>query len=133
MASPSRDDFYQYRAHQIVASESPGPLQLQLKVRYGGQGALLRGEGKDLVRATIDALGWASEIVFCKIHQGRSSGANGSAVAVEISLRGGSTFLGIGPGDDAIAATVMAVMNAVNRALRQGALDDSMRRAAIAD
>jgi hypothetical protein len=51
----------------------------------------------------------------------------------EIVVQGKATFFGIGVSANTTAAMIMAVLSAVNRALRRGALDDSMRVAATQD
>lgn len=129
----STDDFYAYVTHEVFGPEGLGTMQLALKVQYGGQGALLRGEGENPIRAIVSALGWSPEILHCEIHSETLFAPTRSVAFAEISLPERTAFFGIGMHEHTTAATIIAVLSAVNRALRRGALDDSMRMAASQD
>lgn len=123
----ANDDFYSYVTHEIFTLSNQCGTQLALKVRYSGQGTLLRGEGEDLTHAVANALSLSFEVPYHAVHPGRTLPSQGTIAFVEISIQDRITFFGIGVRDHEVAARIGAVLSAVNRALRAGALDDSMQ------
>ena len=125
----AEDDFYSYVTHEILEREPGGSMHLSLKLRYGGQGMVLRGLGGDLHHAIIDALGWDFGSLPCILRSDSATVAGRMVVFTEISIPERYTLSGIGLGENQTTASIMAILSAFNRALRQGALDDCMRTA----
>jgi hypothetical protein len=129
----AEDGLYAYVTHEVFRPGCQAPIQLVLKVRYGGQGALLRGEGQDLLDAIVSALGWTPRTLSCQISKDSLLAPVRSVAFSEVSVQGRATFFGIGVNVSTTAATIISVLSAVNRAISLGALDDSMRSAAAHD
>jgi hypothetical protein len=125
------EDFYKYLTHELREGASSDAMQLLLKVRYRGQGMVLRGEGPNLLPAIIDALGWDFSALPCQVRSERTAVLARTAVFAEVSIPARYTLFGIGLSENRTAATIMAILSAFNRALRKGAMDDSMKTASI--
>ena len=127
------DGAYTYRSHQLTtATDGSGQERLALRLRYQGQGAVLTGSGNGPIDAAIDALGHAADVLSYEEHSiGRGSGARAAAF-VEITTPGKETLFGVGIHDNIVTASLLAVLSAVNRALRRGLLDEVMPTASTA-
>jgi hypothetical protein len=125
------EDFYKYLTHEFREGTSGHSIQLLLKVRYRGQGMVLRGEGPHLPGATLDALGWDFHALPCLVRAERAVAPVRTVAFAEVSIPTRYTLFGIGLSENYTAATIMAILSAFNRALRQGALDDSMKTASV--
>lgn len=129
----AEENYYEYVAHDVFGIEGRGPVQVALKIRYGGQGALLRAEGSNLIHATISALGWSLEVLPRDMLLERLSASARTIAFAEILVQRRATLFGIGVSEHRTAAMIVAVLSAVNRALRRGLLDDAMKTAATQD
>lgn len=118
---------YVYSSHQLSSGrDQRAGEQLTLKAKYLGQGALLKGEGNGPIDAIVNALGLSIDVLSYEEHS-IGSGSQARAVAfVEITTPARATLFGIGLHENIVTASLMAVLSAVNRALRRGWLDDSM-------
>jgi 2-isopropylmalate synthase len=123
----NQEGVYAYGSHQLAASrESPAVERLTLKLKCRGQGALLHGEGNGPIDALVDALGFRFDVLSYE-ERSMGSGSNARAVAfVEITTSVRATLFGVGIHENIVTASLLAIFSAVNRALRRGALDDSM-------
>jgi len=118
---------YSYGSHQISSvRDQAGRERLSLKLKRNGQGALLHGEGNGPIDAIVDALGFKIDVLSYEEHS-IGSGSNARAVAfVEITTPARATLFGVGMHENIVTASLLAVMCAVNRALKKGLLDDTM-------
>jgi 2-isopropylmalate synthase len=123
---------YVYSAHQLSTSrDHPEIERLSLKVKCDGQGALLHGEGNGPIDALVDALGLRFDVLSYEEHS-VASGSNARAAAfVEITTPARATLFGVGMHENIVTASLLAVLSAVNRALKRGLLDDAMPAAAV--
>ena len=121
---------YAYQSHQLTASkERAGVEQLTLRVRCDGQLAVLRGEGNGPIDALVHALALGFDVLSYEEHS-MGRGSNARAVAfVEIATPSRITLWGAGIHENIVTASLLAVISAVNRALRRGALDHAMQPA----
>lgn len=118
---------YEYRGHRLITSEDGRDGErIAVKLACRGQGATLTGRGNGPIDALIDALGLRCDVLSYEEHS-MGSGSDAKAVAfVEITTPSRITLFGCGVHDNIISASLLAVLSAVNRALAQGAIDDSM-------
>jgi 2-isopropylmalate synthase len=124
------DNYYVYVAHEVFKVGGRCSMQIALKVRYGGQGALLRAEGSDLIHAILSAVGWSLEVAPRDILWGRLPALPSTVAFAEILVHGRVTLFGVGVSGNRTTAMIVAVLSAINRALRRGLLDDGMKSAA---
>ena len=121
----SGEGAYAYTGHQLVTRESDLE-RLTLRVKRDGQGAVLHGEGNGPIDAIVDALGLRFDVLSYEEHS-VASGSDARAVAfVEITTPARATLFGVGMHANIITASLLAVVSAVNRALKRGLLDDAM-------
>ncbi|HEX7115707.1 MAG TPA: 2-isopropylmalate synthase [Steroidobacter sp.] len=118
---------YVYGSHQLShARDREGVERLSLKLKCNGQGTLLHGEGNGPIDAIVDALGLDFDVLSYEEHS-MSSGSGARAVAfVEITTPARTTLFGVGLHENIVTASLLAVLSAVNRALKRRLLDDSM-------
>jgi 2-isopropylmalate synthase len=121
------DGPYVYSAHQILSGQGIGNGEhLTLKAKYYGQGALLKGMGNGPIDALINAIGLPVDVLSYEEHS-MATGSQARAVAfVEITTPARTTLFGIGIHENIVTASLMAVLSAINRALKRGALCESM-------
>lgn len=118
---------YVYFGHQLASCERQGIHRLRFKLSYQGQGALIDGKGDSALDAIIDALGLGLRLVGHEQHSIDRGAAALAVVFVEIAMAAGATTLfGVGMHRNAVDASLIAVLSAVNRALRTGLIDDTM-------
>ena len=122
--------FYRYVWHTVSALQDSRLVELTLKVRYIGQGALLRGRGENFVEALIDALGLRFEVKFLEQHFAEFATVVQNVAFVEILTSTRAASFGIGVHSDSTTAACLGVLIAVNRAIKLGVIDDSMNVAA---
>ena len=122
---------YAYRSHQMsTATDGSERERLSIRLKYRGQGAVLTGTGNGPIDAAIDALGHAVDVVSYE-ERAIGHGSDARAVAfVEITTPARGTLFGVGIHENIVTASLLAVISAVNRALRRGCLDDAMPAAA---
>ncbi|WP_206606298.1 hypothetical protein [Steroidobacter cummioxidans] len=118
---------YVYVTHDSFVLQE-GSTELSMKLRFHGQGLILRGTGKDVSSAIIDALGLRFEVRCCSTCADTLRAGN--VAFVEISMPNGETACGLGDHENVVAAQIKAILNAVNHALNQGVLKDEMLVAA---
>ena len=118
---------YEYRAHQLVTSQDGNDNErITIKLSYRGQGATFSGIGNGPINALIDALGLQCDVLSYE-ERSIGSGSNAKAIAfVEITTPARITLFGVGMHGNIVSASLIAVLSAVNRAFRQGALNDVM-------
>ncbi len=118
---------YEYRSHQLnTAQDGTDGERLTVRLNCHGQGAVLSGRGNGPIDALIDALGLRCDVLSYE-ERSMGSGSNAKAVAfVEITTPSRVTLFGCGVHANIVSASLLAVLSAVNRALGQGAIDDSM-------
>jgi 2-isopropylmalate synthase len=122
-----RNGGYQYRSHQLTtAQDGSDGERLVIKLNCHGQGAVLSGRGNGPIDALVDALGFRCDVLWFE-ERSMGSGSDARAVAfVEITTPARVTLFGCGVHANTVSASLLAVLSAVNRALGQGAIDDSM-------
>ncbi|HEX2494244.1 MAG TPA: 2-isopropylmalate synthase [Steroidobacter sp.] len=121
---------YVYVGHQALTREADAE-RLTLRVKCDGQGAVLHGEGNGPIDAIVDALGLRFDVLSYE-ERSMGSGSNARAVCfVEITTSARTTLFGVGVHENIVTASLLAVLSAVNRALRKGVLDDSMAAASV--
>ena len=118
---------YEYRGHRLFTSDDGRDGErIAVKLTCRGQGATLSGRGNGPIDALIDALGLRCDVLSYE-ERSVGSGSDAKAVAfVEITTPSRVTLFGCGVHDNIISASLLAVLSAVNRALAQGAIDDTM-------
>jgi 2-isopropylmalate synthase len=118
---------YEYRSHQLTtAQDGSDGERLTVKLNCHGQGAVLSGRGNGPIDALIDALGLRCDVLSFE-ERSMGSGSDARAVAfVEITTPSRVTLFGCGVHGNIVSASLLAVLSAVNRALRVGAIDDAM-------
>jgi 2-isopropylmalate synthase len=123
----NQDGAYQYRGHQLTTSEDGRDGErLSVKLVCNKQGATLSGRGNGPIDALIDALGLRCDVLSFE-ERSIGSGSDAKAVAfVEITTPSRVTLFGCGVHANIVSASLLAVLSAVNRAMSQSALDDSM-------
>jgi 2-isopropylmalate synthase len=122
----SEDGTYVYGGHQLTSQRDQKVERLSLKLKCRGQGALLHGEGNGPIDAIVDALGLRFDVLSYEEHSvGAGSGAKAMAF-VEITTPARTTLFGVGYHENIVTASLLAVLSAVNRALKRGLLDDAM-------
>ncbi len=118
---------YEYRSHQLsTAQDGTDGERLTVRLICHGQGAVLNGRGNGPIDALIDALGLRCDVLSYE-ERSMGSGSDARAVAfVEITTPSRVTLFGCGVHRNIVSASLLAVLSAVNRALGQGAIDDTM-------
>ncbi len=112
-----------YRSHQLAASaDAQDRERIALTVERDGHVQTLHGTGSGPIDAIVRALALPIDVVAYEEHS-VGSGSGATAVAyVEISTPGGRALFGVGKHPNIITASLLAVLSAVNRAQRLGAL-----------
>lgn len=112
-----------YRSHQIEASaEAEDRERISLQIEQDGRAVTLHGTGSGPIDAIVRALALPIDVVAYEEHSvGGGSGATAVAY-VEISTPGGRSLFGVGKHPNIITASLLAVLSAVNRAYRAGAI-----------
>lgn len=123
---------YDYRSHQLTtAQDGSDNEKLSIKLSYRGQGAVFNGTGNGPISALIDALGLQCDVLS---YEERSMGSDSNAQAVafvEITTPARVTLFGVGMHRNIVSASLVAVLSAINRAFKQGALSDAMPASAL--
>lgn len=118
---------YEYRSHQLMTEQDGSDNEkLSIKLSYQGQGAVFTGRGNGPINALIDALGLPCDVLS---YEERSVGSGSDAKAVtfvEITTPSRVTIFGVGMHGNIVTASLLAVLSAVNRALKIKALSDAM-------
>ena len=116
-----------YRSHQLAASaDAQDRERIALTVERDGHVQTLHGTGSGPIDAIVRALALPIDVVAYEEHS-VGSGSGATAVAyVEISTPGGRALFGVGKHPNIITASLLAVLSAVNRAQRAGALAVAM-------
>jgi len=118
---------YEYRSHQLMTEQDGSDNEkLSIKLSYQGQGAVFNGRGNGPINALIDALGLPCDVLS---YEERSVGSGSDAKAVtfvEITTPSRVTIFGVGMHGNIVTASLLAVLSAVNRALKIKALSDAM-------
>jgi 2-isopropylmalate synthase len=98
--------------------------RITARVLAGGEPHVIEGVGNGPVDGFVSALKADSGLMFDVAdyrEHAMGTGANATAVAyVEIKLAHGATLFGVGMDKNIVAASLRAVVSAVNRALRRG-------------
>lgn len=112
-----------YRSHQLAASaEAEDRERISLQIEQDGRTVTLHGTGSGPIDAIVRALALPIDVVAYEEHSvGGGSGATAVAY-VEISTPGGRSLFGVGKHPNIITASLLAVLSAVNRAYRAGAI-----------
>ena len=118
---------YEYRSHQLTTDQDGSDGErLSIKLSYQGQGAVFNGRGNGPINALIDALGLPCDVLS---YEERSVGSGSDAKAVtfvEITTPSRVTVFGVGMHPNIVTASLLAIISAVNRALKIKALNDAM-------
>jgi 2-isopropylmalate synthase len=114
---------YTYRAHQLMtAQDGSDHEQITLKLNHNGSDASLTGKGNGPINAVIDALGLQFDVLSYE-ERSIGSGSNAKAIAfVEITTPARVTLFGVGMHENIVSASLVAVLSAVNRAIKRQAL-----------
>ncbi len=112
-----------YVSHQLATSgDGADRERITLRLLDNGHESLLQGSGTGPIDAAVRALGLPIDVVAFDEHS-CATGSDAQAVAyVEISTPGGTNLFGVARHANIITASLLAVLSAVNRALRRGAL-----------
>jgi 2-isopropylmalate synthase len=119
---------YVFIGHQLSTANDRGIHRLRVRLTYEGQGALVDGEGANAVNAMIDALGLGLAVLSHEQHSFDWRQGAQHVAFVETST-GQATAFGIGVHPNSVAASLIALLSAANRALHKGLLDNTMRPA----
>jgi 2-isopropylmalate synthase len=117
---------YVYVAHELSSPDGGGLYHLRLRMKYQGQGALIDGGGISAIDSLRDALGLDFALLSPEPHSINLPNAARAIAVVEIKVANGATLFGVGVHMNTDAASLIAVLSAVNRALRGELLDDWM-------
>jgi 2-isopropylmalate synthase len=123
----SADAAYLYGSHQIASMRDQSNRErITIKLKRGSQDTLLHGEGNGPIDAVVDALGFKIDVLSYEEHS-IGSGSNARAIAfVEITTPARATLFGVGMHENITTASLLAVISAINRALKKGLLDHTM-------
>jgi 2-isopropylmalate synthase len=112
-----------YRSHQLAAStDGADSERLSLQVEREGRLETLIGQGSGPIDAIVKAIGLDFDVLSYEEHS-RGQGSAAQAVSyIEITTRSRRTLFGAGMHSNIITASLLAVISAVNRAIRCGAL-----------
>jgi 2-isopropylmalate synthase len=115
-----------YRSHQLAAStDGADSERLSLQVEREGRLETLIGQGSGPIDAIVQAIGLDFDVLSYEEHS-RGKGSAAQAVSyIEITTRSRRTLFGAGMHPNIITASLLAVISAVNRAIRSGALTRS--------
>ncbi len=123
-----------YRSHQLSASADGADRErIALQLENGATAMVLHGIGSGPIEAAVRALGLPIEVVGYDEH---SCGTGSDALAaayVEIATPAGVTLFGAGRHPNIVTASLLALVSAVNRASRSGALREPARKSHEAD
>jgi 2-isopropylmalate synthase len=115
-----------YRSHQLVASADGADREgITLQIQDGVSPVILHGSGTGPIDAALRALDLPIDVVGYDEH---ACGKGSDAVAVaylEISTPRGMAMFGVGRHANIVTASLLAVLSAVNRAIRRGAVQRS--------
>ena len=114
---------FSYVAHQLIASgDGHDRERISLRLLDEGREIVLQAGGTGPIDAAVRALGLPIEVVAYDEHS-CATGSDAQAVAyVEIAVGGTPSLFGVGRHANIITASLLAVLSAVNRAIRRGAL-----------
>ncbi len=112
-----------YRAHQLsISGDGADRERIALQLLEGKTSLTLHGTGTGPIDAAVRALDLPIDVVGYHEHA-CGSGSDATAVAyVEISVSRGLQLFGVGRHSNIITASLLALLSAVNRAFRAGAL-----------
>ena len=112
-----------YRAHQLaISGDGADRERITLQVLEGKTSLTLHGAGTGPIDAAVRALDLPIDVVGYHEHA-CGTGSDATAVAyVEISVSRGVELFGVGRHSNIITASLLALLSAVNRAFRAGAL-----------
>lgn len=120
--SPATAATYAYQAHHILEhrtpSSDPAHLQLSIDLLHHAQPQALHGAGCGTLDAIVQAFQTiGQEISIMDQHQHAVTVDQQAKTACYIELRSndGITRFGVGIDDNAVAATILAIVNALNR------------------
>ncbi|MBX5462822.1 MAG: 2-isopropylmalate synthase [Steroidobacteraceae bacterium] len=120
-----------YRSHQLVTSaDGDDRERITLSTELNGGAVTFHGSGNGPIDAALRALNLPIDVVSYDEHS-CGTGSEAAAVAyVEIEVPGGRSLFGVGRHANIVTASLLAVLSAVNRAIRRGALsiDTSVAR-----
>src|SRR5882757_4860427 len=118
---------YEYRTHQLTTEQDGSDNErLSVKVSYRGQGAAFTGRGNGPINALVDALGLQCDVLSYEEHS-MGSGSDAKAVTfVEITTPARITLFGVGVHGNIVSASLLAVLSAVNRAIKARVLSEAM-------
>jgi 2-isopropylmalate synthase len=119
-----------YRSHQLAASTDGADTErLSLQIERGGRVETLLGLGSGPIDAIVNAIGLEFDVLSYEEHS-RGHGSAAQAVSyIEITTKSRRTLFGAGMHPNIITASLLAVVSAVNRAIRCGALEAVNSRA----
>jgi 2-isopropylmalate synthase len=115
---------YTYRSHQLAASTDGADTErLVLQVERGGRIETLHGQGSGPIDAMVKAIGLPFDVLSYEEHS-RGNGSGAQAISyIEITTKSRRTLFGAGVHPNIITASLLAVLSAVNRAIKLGHLE----------
>jgi 2-isopropylmalate synthase len=118
---------YEYRSHQLTTEQDGSDNErLSIKLSCQGQGVVFNGRGNGPINAMIDALTDTMALPFDLLsYEEKSIGSGSDARAitfVEITTPSRVTLFGVGMHSNIVTASLLAVLSAVNRAIKAEAL-----------
>ena len=115
---------YTYRSHQLAASTDGADTErLVLQVERGGRIETLHGQGSGPIDAMVNAIGLPFDVLSYEEHSRGHSSAAQAISYIEITTKSRHTLFGAGVHPNIITASLLAVLSAVNRAIKLGHLE----------
>ena len=116
---------FTYRSHQLAAStDGADSERLVLQVERAGRVETLHGQGSGPIDAIVKAIGLPFDVLSYEEHS-RGHGSDAQAISyIEITTRSRRTLFGAGIHHNIITASLLAVISAVNRAVKLGHLEE---------
>jgi 2-isopropylmalate synthase len=113
----------EYLSHQLTTSGDGNDRErITLRLLAEGREVSLQANGTGPIDATVRALALPIDVIAYDEHS-CSTGSDAQAVAyVELSAAGCPSLFGVGKHANIITASLLAVISAVNRAIRRGVL-----------
>jgi 2-isopropylmalate synthase len=116
---------YVYRSHQLAASTDGADTErLAVQIETVGGVQTWLGQGSGPIEAMVKAVGLPFDILSYEEHS-RGKGSGAQAVSyIEITTRARRTLFGAGMHPNIVTASLLAVLSAVNRAIKAEVLPE---------
>jgi 2-isopropylmalate synthase len=114
---------FTYRSHQLAAStDGTDSERIVVQVDRGGRTETWHGQGSGPIDAMVKAVGLPFDVLSYEEHS-TGHGSDAKAISyIEITTQSRRTLFGAGIHHNIITASLLAVLSAVNRAIKHGYL-----------